>query len=316
MKSRAASALLCIALLLPVLTSPALAGPWSLAPGEHYSEFRPSVFVAGDYYDADGIKRALLGGGQIEEHSLLSYTELGWKKRLTFVLGIPAKSVTRRFRAGADTSYRPTATGLADGLVGLRYGLANGRTALALEIDWKPPLGYERNLFLGHRDSVNAGDRNGDGDSLDMNLARQLGSPTLGEGQQDLTFALHLGTALSFGFFQVAGGYRYRFEDPADQIVASADLGIWVKRSWLIAGRYEGEFAAADADRPTDEVDRQRAGPFVVYRVDDRMDLIAASLHTLAATNALNTHEFFVGVAFKNTRLDRLQGFLGGSKAP
>ncbi|HEY3215115.1 MAG TPA: hypothetical protein VGK93_01345 [Candidatus Eisenbacteria bacterium] len=316
MNPRAASALLCTAVFLPAFAYPVMAGPWSLAPGEYYSEFRTGVFVTGSYFDAGGDLRGLLGGGQIEEHSLLSYTELGWKKRLTFVLGIPAKSVTRRFGAGADTSYRPTATGLADGLVGLRYGLANGRTALALELDWKPPLGYERKPFLGHRDSVNAGDTSGDGDSLDVNRARQLGSPTLGEGQQDLTLALHLGTVLSFGFFQVAGGYRYRFDDPADQIVASADLGIWARRSWLIAGHYEGEFAAADADRPTDEVDRQRVGPVVVYRVDDRMDLIAATLHALAASNALHTHEFFVGFAFKNTRLDRLQGFLGGSKAP
>ncbi len=347
MSARTVSAILCTAVLLPACAGPALAGPWSLAPGEYYSEFRAGVFVTGSYYDANGDIRGLFGRGQIEEHSLLSYTELGWKKRVSFLLGIPGKSVTRRFGAGADTSYRPTATGLADGLVGLRFNLANGRTGLAIELDWKPPLGYERNQFLtlslSHADSVRFGDTDGDGDSLDTNRMRQelvsralarAGSPVLGDGQQDLALLLHLGKALPSGFVQASGGYRYRFEEPSDQIVASADLGVWVRRSWLIAGRYEGEIAAArlrrrfgrtnvlevnlsvdEADRLTDR-DRHRFGPMLVYRVDDRLDLIASSLHTVAGNNVLHTHEFFVGVAFKNTRLDRLQGFLGGSKAP
>jgi len=314
MNSRAASALLCTAVLLPAFPGPAAAGPWSLAPGEYYSEFRSGVFATGQYYDANGIKQSLVGLGQIEEHSLISYTEVGWKKSLSFLLGIPAKSVTRRFGPGADDDYRPTATGLADGLVGLRWGLVNGRTALALEFDWKPPLGYESDVFLTDEELEDCVDANG---NLDVNCARQLGSPMLGDGQQDVTFALHFGTALPHGFAQIAGGYRYRFEEPTDQIVANADLAVWTWRSWLVAGHYEGEYGgAAAADRPTYEVDRQRAGPLIVYRVDDRMDLIASSLHTVAGTNTLHTHEFFVGFAFKNTRLDRLQGFLGGSKAP
>jgi len=321
MRAHPALPALLMTVVLAALSRTAGAGAWNLAPGEYYSEFRSGFFSADTYHNPNGDRLTLFGGGLQEERSLLSYTELGWKKRVSFILGIPARSVVRRFGSGADTSYRPAATGLADGLVGFRYGLVNGKTALAIELDWKPPLGYDRSQYLSlrsHADSVRYGDTNGDGDSLDVNRMRQSGTPRLGDGQQDLTLALHVGTALPFmrGFFQASGGYRYRFEDPADQIVASADLGVWILPSLMLAGRYQGEIAANEEGLPTADPDRHLAGPMLLYRVDDRLDVFASSLHTAMANNALHTDEIFVGVAFKNTKLNRQQGFLGGLAGP
>ena len=54
----------------------------------------------------------------------------------------------------------------------------------------------------------------------------------------------------------------------------------------------------------------------VVYRLDSGMDVFFSSLHTALARNALHTDRFYVGVAFKKTGLDRLQGYLGGTKGP
>src|SRR6185369_13200531 len=184
-----------------------------------------------------------------------------------------------------------------------------------IELDWKMPLGYERDRFLSHADSVAAGDHNGDGDSLDANAARALGSPVLGDGQQDVTVSLALGTAVARGFAEAAGGYKYRFEEPTDQIVLSADLGLWLTRSLLLAGRYRGEMAA-EGERPTDEPSQHLVGPLLVYRLENHMDLFAGSLHTVSAKNALHTDEIQVGFAFRQTKLNRLQGFLGGSAAP
>ena len=58
------------------------------------------------------------------------------------------------------------------------------------------------------------------------------------------------------------------------------------------------------------------AGPVLVWRVDDRLDLTAGSWSTAMAKNALDYNQVYVAVAFKQTRLNRLQGFLGGTKAP
>lgn len=311
-----------LSIVVPILlgsVGSAHAGAWSLAPGEFYTEIRSGWFSSDTYHDQDGDRRFLAGGGLWEQRRLLSYTELGWKPKLSFVLGIPVESVSRRFGTGSPQTLT-TATGIGDGLLALRYRLTNGRSGAALELGWKPPLGYERDRFLSHADSAvaaaAAGDTDGDFDSLDVNVARQIGSPVLGDGQQDVTLSLLLGRAVRRGFVQVGGGYRYRFEDPKDQIVLSADLGLWVTRSLLLAGRYEGMMAAGEGDRPTDEPEHHRFGPTLVYRLDDHMDLFVATMHTAAATNALHTDEVHVGFAFRQTKLNRLQGFLGGTAAP
>ena len=296
-----------------VAGSGAQAGPWNLAPGEYASELRGGWFSADGYHDQNGGRAPLAGDGLWEQRSLTSYSELGWKPGINFLVGVPALSVTRRRDPALDEG--PTQTGLGDALLGLRYRLANGPTAAALELEWKAPLSYERNRFLTHADSVVAGDTNGDGDSLDANVARQLGSPVLGDGQQDLTLSLLLGKTLSHGFVQVAGGYKYRFETPTDQIVFGADLGFWLTPSLLLAGRYQGE-VAKKGDRPTDDPDEHRVGPLLVYRVDDHMDLFAGSMHTASAKNALHKDEIQVGFAFRQTKLHRFEGFLGGTAAP
>jgi hypothetical protein len=193
--------------------------------------------------------------------------------------------------------------------------LHEGATAVAFQLDWKAPLGYERNRFLSHADSVAAGDSNGDGDSLETARARQLGSPVLGDGQQDVAMVFHVGTRLPRlpGFVQASYGYKVRFEAPRDQIVTTADLGLWLRRNLMLAGRYQGEIAVGVGDDPDS---RTRVGPQLVYRVDDHLDLVVASLHTAAARRALHTDEVFIGVAFRQNKLNRLQGFLGNSSNP
>jgi hypothetical protein len=60
----------------------------------------------------------------------------------------------------------------------------------------------------------------------------------------------------------------------------------------------------------------QLLGPVLVWRVDDRLDLVAGSWSTAMAKNALHYDQVYVALAFKQTKLNRLQGFLGGTKAP
>ena len=331
MNARAARPLAALTLCLLVANGrPAHAGPWSLSPGEYYSQFLGGWSSSDTYYDQAGGRYFLEKGGLVEERSLLSYTELGWKKNLSFVLGIPVRSVTRTEGAVANHAVLMTTTGFADAQLGVRYRISNGPSAAAVQLDWKPPLSYDRDLRLTREDSLLAGDTNGDGDSLNMFIARQLSRPILGDGQNDLTLSLHLGTALSKirGFVQVDAGYRYRFEDPRDQLVGGADLGFWLARSIMVAGRYKGNYTletsglspvsekyGAGTD-PNERFVRHRAGPMLIYRVDDRLDLIASTLHTFTAKNVLHTDEVFVGIAFRHATLNRYQGFLGNLKEP
>src|SRR6185503_7149808 len=113
-----------------------------------------------------------------------------------------------------------------------------------------------------------------------------------------------------------AAGYRYRFEQPLDEITGSGDLAFWIGSGFLAGGRYDYLKSVGTADTPDQKIENHLVGPRVTYRVDDRLDVFAGSSHTLAAKNAEHQNRYYVGVSFKETSLSRLQGYLGGSRRP
>ncbi len=310
MSARAASSALILSLLLlPAAFRSAQAGPWLPAPGEYYVGLTGGLFSADSYHNDDGDRVSL--DGKWEERSVRALVELGWKKRVSFYMSAPFISATQRYASGTRTS-----TGLEDMRVGLRYGLHQKAAALAAELDWQGPLGYDR------------------GSSV-------FGDPLRDGGLQQISLTLQYGTPLTkSGFLQLGlgGGYRYLSlnrqskhvtnpDDPEAPVIeegkerwsvpllASADLGIWLTRNILLAGRFSGMTTASHGD-----LDLERtvhlAGPMLLYRVDDRFDLMAGSWSTAIAHQAPHYDQVYVGIAFKQTKLNRAQGLLGGLKTP
>jgi hypothetical protein len=314
----AACAAILAATAALAFTASAHAGAWLLAPGEHQTEFHASGFTADSWHGAEGARFPLVGNGLYQVRSLVATTELGWKKGRSFFLSVPFSGVTRREGAARHPwgpGYNRTETGLSDLVMGIRVKLHQKTSALSVDVAWKAPLGYARDFawrdLRGRKYTVTGTP----GDSTRPAVAQY--PPTLGEGQQDLMGTLNWGTPLARrGFLDVSAGYRYRFEAPADQVIARADLGLWLGSRLLLGGRYSGEIAAGDGDTPGDRVTRHLAGPIVLLRVDDRCDVFAGSFHTASAENALHVDELYAGMAFKVTKLDRLQGWLGGMPKP
>jgi len=182
--------------------------------------------------------------------------------------------------------------GLSDLLIGFKYALASGSTAIALEADWKAPLGYNRDLF-----------------------------PALGNGRQEAIGLVHLGREMGGlgAFLQLAGGYRALLERsvsdtvPKDEVLFGADLGWWIGPSLLLSGSYRGRIESSDAASPTTA---HLVGPQILYRVDEHLDVFAGSMHTAKGENVLHIDEYYVGIATKKTALGALKGFLGGMKRP
>jgi hypothetical protein len=288
-------AALAAAALLACGASAAVAGPWALAPGEYFTELRGSFYSSNSFYDDNGDR--ILPGGLYEQRALSSYTELGWKKRWSVQLSLPALSNTVRDDAGATA----TSSGLGDFGLGFRYSLANGASATAVQLGWTAPAGYNSNL-----------------------------APGLGSGLQRLEASLETGRPMGRnGFVQAGAGYAYdylsigsRSTDPADHaskrkwadhVLAHGALGFWTGRL-LVAGLYQGEFATQSGFDT--ETTSHLAGPRLTYRVDERLDAFAGSWHTPGGENVRHVDQFYAGVVWKSTKLGRLQGFLGGDKRP
>jgi len=292
-----------------------VAGPWSLAPGEYYTELSGSSFTTSTWYNDDGKRVGL--GGQAQQRAATWSAELGWTPSwsVQFSLPVVTNSVSA---AGAGAS----ATGMSDLGLGLRMKLSSGRTASALQLRWEGPAGYNAKL-----------------------------TPPLGDGLQKLSASLQFGGALDkWAFWQLGGGYRYDFlsisgrkayqglvpaspPPPAadhnwsDHVTVNAASGLWLDRL-QVAGLYAGDFPISTGRALKSTL--QAVGTRFTYRVDERIDAFAGSWHTPTASwgssgssghmalnkNTAHIDEFYVGIAWKSTKLNRLQGFLGNDTRP
>jgi hypothetical protein len=297
------------------------AGAWSLARGEYRSEIQAGSHSTHSYYGDDG-KRVDFGRapGKFEQNAVSWRSEIGWRKRLSLQLGLTGMSVSG-FDGPPATIARldtvPTRTGLSEVDLGLHLNIMNGNRAMALEAGWHAPAGYDRVL-----------------------------NPALGDGRQELYGRLNLGNVLGQrGFFEGLVGAAYRFHKFGSPGAAAnldprlttnvyydfgADLGWWIGKALMICGRYQGRMLGTTTgvmgtanvhqvgpirltgDAQLDE-SAHVAGPMVLYRVDERLDVIGGSYSTPVGRNALHFDEVYVSLAFKQSKLKRNQGFLGSS---
>ena len=303
MSARRALLLLVLAVGFgPAVPRAAHAGPWSLDRGQFATDVFGSWYSAYNYHDQNGDRPHLVGGGHMERRALTWAAEFGWRKHLSMRFNLPLESVSRQ-PDGSPPPELHAASGLGDGLFGIKYNLVNGRTAAAIEVDATFPM-Y---TYLPYVPPVVG---------PDYNALKQTNDPVHGDGAGAVAVVLHVGTALGkSGFVQGYGGYNNRFREFQPQTLAGADLGLWMGSAWMIGGSYRGEIASL-GDNPTADATRHLAGPILLYRVDDHMDVFASTMHTVSAKNSLHTDEVRFGFTFKQSKLDRTQGFLGTHRRP
>jgi hypothetical protein len=284
-------ALLFAAVLVPAGVR-AQAGPWLLSPGEYYSEISGSKSFSDTYYDATGARFGFPLSQRYETRSLRFYNEIGWKKRFGLVLGVPLKSLTYNV---PDVGYERTETGFGDLQIGVRIKLHAGARALALQADWLAPAGYQTRTF-----------------------------PSLGGGKQIAQERLLVGTSIARWSAFAEGEFRYLsfFEALPSQAGVGAIVGKWFGSSLLVSGHYRYgrvlNTSVADLFSNTSSSDPrfQEVGPELRYRVDDRLDVFAGSWHTASGRSINHSDEFYAGMAFRQTKLNRLQGLIGNKSRP
>jgi hypothetical protein len=291
-------AAIALAALAACSATAAVAGPWALAPGEYYTELSGSTFSTSSYYDQIGTR--VESGGFYEQRGLTSTTELGWKKSWSLQMSMPLLSNTVRDGAGNSA----TSSGLGDFGVGLRYALRTGAVASSIQMGWTAPAGYNRSL-----------------------------PPGLGSGLQRLEASFEMGMPIAkLGFAQAGAGWAYDYYkfgsrgsdtdttkteselEWSDHLLIHGAAGVWLG-DVLVAGLYDAEIGRRGGHEDA-LTTTQLVGTRFIYRVDERLDAFAGSWHSPGGENVLHINEFYAGVAWKLTKLNRLQGFLGGNTRP
>lgn len=304
MTARAAmGALILSALGLPILAAPSSAGPWTLPKGEYFSETSAGLYSTTSYRGREGSRLDL--GFRFESRDFRWASELGWKKNRSFLLEMRGRSVSA---VAGNSPFSQTQTGLTQVGVGFHQALMRGPRALSVEALWLAPLGYDRDL-----------------------------SRWLGDGRHQLMASLAAGSPIGHrAFAQGSVGANYRFlkfgqadsafsvEGPnrssAVFVTYSADAAFWLTPRLLLGGSAAGQSASwTSLPAPFETQDEAEAtrllvGPVVVLRVDDRLDVKAGTLSTASGKNLYHFNQFWIALAFKQTQLNRLQGFLGSTR--
>jgi hypothetical protein len=274
---------------------PPLTGPWSLAPGEYYAELSGSSFQTSGAFDADGNRVGL--GSSLQRRAFASNVELGWKKTVSFQVGVPLVTNSTSAAGGASQ------TGLEDFSVGLRWTPHTGPRCASVQLRWEAPAGYNRAL-----------------------------QPAIGDGLQKLSATLQVGgPAGKQAFWQLGGGLRLQYKALTDlqneiarnpsrwkwpeHMVTNGAAGFWAGRL-QVAGLFASDLSSFRLGGEAEKATSVAIGSRLTYRLDARMDTFAGSWHTPSGKNSLAVNEYYAGIAWKSTKLGRLQGFLGGDARP
>ena len=197
---RMLAAILFAAAVLMLPAPAALANPWPQEKGRGF------VISTLRYYRADvgpADRNPARGGGTFQSWSLYEYGEYGLTDATTLGFNLGFEDASVETLTGTD---RHHGMNLAEGFL-RQVVWRDGDAVLAVQGLLKLP----------------AGDR-------DEN-------PPVGDDQVDAELRLLYGRGLDLrgwsGFLNVEGAYRYRADDPSDQLRATTTLGLHVAQDWM-----------------------------------------------------------------------------------
>lgn len=266
-------------MVLPAVAFALDGGGWTVGKGEWYSEASAARAYANGTFFVDGRDGAIQPAGRFQQVEVRSYNEIGWRKNLALILELPFTTNTWRFN-------RQTASisGLSDLRLGLRVRLRDDAPGLVLEGGWRAPLGYDKNVF-----------------------------PRLGDGRQKAWGSLHGGLRLPFapGFVQASRGFLFVSEEGTLYSTTSVDAGLWFGSNVLLAGRYADQLGWNATQEGQTLETFYAAGPLLMVRIDDHLDLSMGAMRRLAGRNTLEGTQIYVALGMKQSKLTPMQGFLG-----
>jgi len=177
------------------------AGAWTMKKGKLYDRFGINYYFADEYFDGDGDRRGFASDGEFKDFHLNNYIEFGLTDKITLINSIYYKSIESE-----NDFVKQETWGVADIDVGAKFKLSEGSWGiLSAQTLFKLPGPYDDNEDL-----------------------------PLGNGQIDFDARLLYGRSLYPyipGYCNFEIGYRWRFEDPSDELRYLIEIGVDITRN-------------------------------------------------------------------------------------
>lgn len=236
------------------------AGAWTLPEGEGQAIVTLAYSFASDAFDDDGSPISI---EPFEKYELRGYAEYG----LTDWATLAVQPEFRFIDQGEEDS-----EGLGRFDLGLRTRVWHDDYAVA-----------------SIEGSVSAPGQSDD-------LAPLNGSDTDWELEARALYGRGFDLWSRHGFVDLQVGYRHRFSDPADEVLADLTFGIDVTERSLAVVQSFNRISVGSARLPFDETQEHKIAVSTVYRVDDQWSLQAGSFATAYGRNVLRERGFFVAL--------------------
>jgi hypothetical protein len=192
-------------------SSNCFAGAWTAKQGTFYEKLAFNYYKSTETFDSSGSRSETPNGGKFTDTNVSNYFEYGLFDSLTLV-----NSLSFKWLKNEDDTNHTTGSGLGDVDLGLRYKLLDSDTIgiVASQLLVKIPGAYDKK------------------DSL-----------PLGNGQYDTELRLLYGRSLYPlipGYGNIELGYRWRAEDPSDEIRYLIEFGVDVSEDFYTRAKLDG----------------------------------------------------------------------------
>lgn len=242
----------------------AWAGAWTLEPGEAQLITTLTYYRATREFGSGGGRKDFADDGEFTSLEVNPYLQYGLRSDLTLIASLVLRRVEFSDDSGSDAN-----AGLADPEIGLRYRLSPPEWATVWSVQGL----------------------------VKLPVSTSSSSPPLSNEQLDLEGRLLVGRGFAIldrgAFWNVELGYRFRAEEPADEIRLDATLGVSVTPALQVIGELttitglrNGESFAVRGNPNVDpNYDLYKGRLSLVYRLGPAVSLQAGYEHDLAGRN-------------------------------
>jgi protein XagA len=207
--------------LVTAFAGASFAGAWTAPKGNFYEKLAYNYYYSHETFDSSGNRGGTPNNGKFTDNNISNYFEYGLTNDLTVI-----NAMTYKWLINEDNTTHTTANSLGDVDLGLRYKLLDSNAGIvSTQLLVKIPGAYGRNDAL-----------------------------PLGNGQFDTELRLLYGRSLYPlipGYGNVEIGYRWRAEDPSDELRYLVEFGVDITRSIYTRAKLDGTFSM-DNGKKTD----------------------------------------------------------------
>jgi protein XagA len=218
--------------------STCFAGAWTLQKGKIYDRLAVNYYFADREFDDEGHRNDLADNGKFRDYNINNYIEFGLTDNITLINSLYYKKIEK------EDAVKETKThGIGDIDLGVKYKLVEGTWGIfSTQALVMIPEAYDEDDDL-----------------------------PLGNGQYDLELRLLYGLSLYPaipGYCNIEVGYRWRLDDPSDEIRYLIEFGIDITKNLYGRAKLDGIYSMDNGEHFDESGNPTTSNNFDIGKLD------------------------------------------------